>query len=90
MLEAVRRRSNEPEAENNNTLNFVNALDEACLSFRASFAKHNKLLDLHLVYLFPLLKGVNSFATSINISTTDINSCGCCLPNGEYDLSGSS
>jgi hypothetical protein len=32
-LEAFRRRSNEPEAGNDNTLNFINALDEDCLSF---------------------------------------------------------
>ena len=89
-MEAVRRRSKEPEAGNENTLNFINALDEACLSFPVYFIKHNKLLDLYLVFLFPLLKGINSFATSINISTTDINYFGYCLPNGEYDLSGSS
>ena len=54
------------------------------------FFKHNKLLDLHLVFLFPLLKGINSFVTSINLSTAGINYFGYYLPNGEYDLSGSS
>ena len=58
--------------------------------FEVYFIKHNKLLDLHLVFLFLLLKGINSFATSINISTTDIDYFDYCLPNGEYDLSGSS
>jgi hypothetical protein len=58
--------------------------------FEVYFIKHNKLLDLHLVFLFLLLKGINSFVTGINISTTDINCFGYCLPNGEYDLSGSS
>ena len=52
LLRAVRERSNKPEAGNGNMLNFVNALDEACLSFRVSLLSITNYLTCIWFFFF--------------------------------------